>query len=59
MGVSKRYEAVFVLDKETKGTYRFSEVAQGRPPAVRNIYIQKWFFEKEPRKIKVTIEVIE
>jgi hypothetical protein len=51
-------EIVFELEKATKNTYRFSEVtANGQPPKVRNIYIQKWVFaERPPEKIKVTIE---
>lgn len=54
-----RYEGIFEIEKETANTYRFKEVARGKPPAVKTIYVQKWLFEREPKRIKVIIEVLE
>lgn len=48
----------FEIDRETKNTIRYAEVADGKPPAIGTIYVQKWFLGKKvPNKIKVTIEV--
>ena len=47
----------FEIEKETKNTIRFSEVAEGKPPAIGTIYLQKWFLGKDvPERIKVTVE---
>jgi len=46
-------------DRETKNTYRFSEIAKGKPPMIGNLYIQKWALPNRASKIKVSIEVIE
>ncbi|MHA1506370.1 MAG: hypothetical protein ACTSR0_04175 [Candidatus Asgardarchaeia archaeon] len=52
-------EAVFELERETKNTYRFQELTQGKPPIIKTLYVQKWVFKNRPRKIKVTVEVLE
>jgi len=53
----ERKEMVFRIEKETKNTIRYEEVTNGMPPAVKNIYIQKWALgENPPEKIKVVIE---
>lgn len=55
----KKIEAEFEIEKETKNTIRYEEVTEGRPPAIRTIYIQKWALGKNPpKKIKVTIEEV-
>lgn len=45
----------FELEKDTKNTYRFQEVAKGSPPVIGTLYIQKWLFESAPTTITVTI----
>ena len=45
----------FELEKDTKNTYRFLEVAKGAPPVIGTLYIQKWLFETAPTTISVTI----
>ena len=45
----------FELEKDTKNTYRFQEVAKGAPPVIGTLYIQKWLFETAPTTITVTI----
>ncbi|MEE9569043.1 MAG: hypothetical protein V3W37_06640 [Candidatus Binatia bacterium] len=52
-------EATFTLEKETKNTYRFQEDESSGPPKVGTIYVQKWSFDTPPRRIKVSIEVLE
>ncbi len=45
--------------KETKGTFVYEEEAEGEPPVVRTLYIQKWKLNGgAPDRIKVTIEAI-
>lgn len=37
----------FVREKETTHTIRFKEVpAQGKPPVIGSLYVQKWLAEK-------------
>ena len=45
----------FELEKDTKNTYRFQEVAKGAAPLIGTLYIQKWAFEATPKTISVTI----
>ncbi len=52
-------EATFTLEKETKNTYRFQEDEGSEPSKIGTIYIQKWNFDTPPRRIKVSIEVLE
>ncbi|MGA2620282.1 MAG: hypothetical protein ABSF26_21905 [Thermoguttaceae bacterium] len=52
-------ERVFEIEKETKNTLRYSEVAEGQPPIVGTLYVQKWAVKGAPKRLKVTIEVIE
>ncbi len=52
-------EATFTLEKETKNTYRFQEDESSGPSKVGTIYVQKWSFDTPPRRIKVSIEVLE
>ncbi len=52
-------EATFTLEKETKNTYRFQEDESSGPSRVGTIYVQKWSFDTPPRRIKVSIEVLE
>ena len=46
----------FELERDTKNTYRFQEVAKGEPPLIGTLYVQKWAFENKPQTIIVTIK---
>jgi hypothetical protein len=47
----------FTKEKETKNTIRYKEEAEGKPPIISTLYIQKWFLgDSPPETIKVTIE---
>lgn len=48
---------VFQIEKETKNTIRYAEVAQnGMPPRIGTLYFQKWQFAgPPPQQITVTI----
>jgi hypothetical protein len=52
-----KIERVFELEKETKNTIRYAEVAEGQPPVIGTIYVQQWALKGKPKKIKVTLEV--
>jgi hypothetical protein len=46
----------FTLERETKNTIRYSEDADGKPPAIGTLYVQKWLLGKEPpQKLTITI----
>ncbi len=40
----------FSLERETKNTIRYQEEAEGNPPAIGTLYVQKWLLGKEPPK---------
>jgi hypothetical protein len=47
----------FTLERETKNTIRYAEDADGKPPAIGTLYVQKWLLGKEPPKtLTITIE---
>ncbi len=52
-------EATFTLEKETKNTYRFQEDECSVPSKVGTIYVRKGSLDTPPRRIKVSIEVLE
>ncbi len=52
-----KIERVFEVEKETKNTIRYSEVAEGQPPVIGTIYVQKWALTGIPKQVKVTLEV--
>ena len=46
----------FTLERETKNAIRYSEDADGKPPAIGILYVQKHILGKEPpQKLTVTI----
>jgi len=46
----------FTLERETKNTIRYAEDANGKPPAIGTLYLQKWMLgEKPPRKLTVSV----
>lgn len=51
-------EGEFEFERATKTTYKFLPVA-GSPPISSTVYFSKWLFQTQPKKIKVTVEVIE
>ncbi len=53
---------VFGLERETKNTYRYNELAtdDGTPPVIGTIYVQKWALgTKAPEKLSVTLQAEE
>ena len=49
-------EIEFEFERATKNTYRFQEKASGNP-VIGTLYVQKSVFgDKEPKKVKVTVE---
>jgi hypothetical protein len=45
------------LEKETKNTVRYAEKAEGKPPAIGTLYIQKWATSPDaPKLIAVVVE---
>ena len=46
----------FTLERETKNTIRYQKDADGKPPAIGTLYVQKWLLRKEPPK-KLTITI--
>lgn len=50
------YRLTFTLEKETKGTYRYAEVADGPNPVVGTLYIKKSALTGDaPSTLTVTI----
>ena len=52
-------EATFTLEKDTKNTYKFQEDKSSGPLKVGIICVQKTSFDTPPRRIRVSIEVLE
>jgi hypothetical protein len=51
IGVEMEYE------KSTKNTHRYLE--KGSPPKIGVLYLQKWAVQGQPKRIRVTVEVLE
>jgi len=52
-----KIEAEFVYEKETRNFFRFQEIGAMRH--IGTLYVQKATFEKQPKRLRVTVEVIE
>ena len=53
----KKQKIHFEIEKETKNSIRYKEVpAQGMPPIVGSLYVQKWF-AGAAKQLTVTIEL--
>ena len=53
----QQFSAEFELLKDTKNTYRYSEV--GNIPKIGNLYVQKFAMgEEAPQRPKVTVEAV-
>jgi hypothetical protein len=51
---------IFTLERETKNTIRYQEDADGKPPAIGTLYVQKWLLgNAPPRKLTITIDEAE
>ena len=47
----------FTIEKKTKNTIRYSEQANGKPPAIGSLYVQKWLLgTNPPERLAITIE---
>jgi hypothetical protein len=56
----ERQVITFTLERETKNTIRYAEEADGNPPAIGTLYVQKWLLGKEPpKKLTITIDPVE
>jgi hypothetical protein len=51
-----KIEKDFDFEKETKNTNRYTEVAEGQPPVIGTLYVQKWAFKGTPKRIRLTLE---
>jgi len=52
------FTITFETEKETKNTIRYSEVpANGEPPKVGTLYLQKWAVQKLGNPKRITVEV--
>ena len=51
-----KLERLFEVEKETKNTIRYAEKAEGQPPVIGTIYIQKWAMKGTPKQVKITLE---
>ncbi len=46
----------FTMERETKNTIRYKEEANGNPPAIGTLYLQKWLLgETPPVKLQVMV----
>ena len=53
----ERQTLVFTTERETKNTVRFQEEANGKPPVIGTLYVQRWALgEPLPQRLTVTIE---
>jgi len=48
----------FKYEKDTKNCHRFKEVAEGQPPVIGVLYVQKWAFNNKPTELEVTIKEV-
>jgi hypothetical protein len=53
----EKVEVEMEYERSTRNTHRFLEA--GAPPKVGTLYVQKWAFRGTPKRIRVTIEVVE
>ncbi len=48
---------IFTIEKKTKNTIRYSEQANGKPPAIGSLYVQQWLLgTNPPERLAITIE---
>ena len=53
----EKFESTFDFLKPTKRTYRFQEY--GTDIKIETLYVKQSAFKTQPKKIKVTVEVVE
>lgn len=56
--MAKRIVATFKFRNATKRTYRFEE-EEGSEQSIQTLYVQQRAFDTQPKRIRVTVEVIE
>jgi len=54
----EKIERTFVHEKTTRRTYRFKEIGT-ETLAIGTLYMQKNQLPEQPKKVKVTVEVLE
>ena len=53
----ERQTLAFIVERETKNTVRYQEEADGKPPVVGTLYVQRWALgQPPPQRLTVTIE---
>ena len=55
--MAKRIVATFKFRNATKRTFRFEE--EGNEQNIQTLYVQQRAFDVQPKRIRVTVEVIE
>ncbi len=45
----------FTVERETKNTVRYQEQAEGKPPAIGTLYVQKWLLGQAPPQTLVVV----
>jgi len=55
--MADKFEVEMSFEKTTKRTYRFFEF--GSMPKIGTLYVQQSAFKSQPKKLKVTVEVLE
>lgn len=55
--MGEQIEAEFKFERPTKRTYRFRET--GEPPKIGVLYVQKSALQGQPKRLRVTVEVLE
>ena len=56
-GIPTERKVTFVYEKDTKNKYRFTEDAD--EPVMGTLYVTKDLFDQRPRRLEVTLRVVE
>jgi len=55
----EHFISTFDFEKTTKRTYRFHEYGPDPDLPIKTLYVKQTAFKAQPKKLKVTVEVIE
>lgn len=55
----EQFISTFDFEKTTKTTYRFHEYGPDPDLPIKTLYVKQSAFKAQPKKLKVTVEVIE
>ena len=55
--MGEQIETEFEFERPTKRTYRFRETV--KPPKIGVLYVQKSALPRQPKRLRVTVEVLE